>query len=705
MVNDTSLPSQTKLNIDAAKKYVSTAEATIEDSAKIALQTLEKALSSSEETKEGLMALAQAVESAQTESAKEFTAGEFEKQITTPSVPQIAEGTPENNETLPPNATAEYIVEKVYETNNETLIDGAELLLSTLDTQLEVFSLSPYEKENIKIGILGYVFDHYYEVLGGIKISEIGSIFTDINNTFKKVGDVTKGGLGGVMKDPMGKFDAAKSLMEGSTDSFSKVSNFLDNKASIEERVSGHIAQKFGLMLEILGTHRPAGKNIDEADVLSGFLSDPQNIIDIEKKFPAKTAEEFEQQIKTAPQAGPERTAEMAGRLKRVFENKTAILDKVTGSGKHILDMFADSPDTGGPMSWGRDMLKGVLKFLSGLPFIGNFIKMFLGVEPSEDIDTYFGDEKRFQRLSAKNLKALSQSKKSPLMSGKNLVNVTTRRLAPFTKAYMPVSMTPEQKIPAVSPEMWSSIIDQHEIIVFEDKKQVKKTIPPTSHITESDFVNGKPQESFFKKINGLTDVLAGKTPPAPPSNTEQAPAETVLPASKNETPAPTPTPEPTEGKTKAEIAGVIVSKGKEMLSRAREGAKEIKDKATQKLLLSTLDNIESILREGNIGKLPEALTLLNTYKEKMPSEDQISLQTINNLISAWGRAPDTKPAASPIASTEKVAAKKDTPPTPTSPESDVDATFWSSAKAWWNTGVDGIKSYVAQKISSKPKQ
>jgi outer membrane protein TolC len=74
MVNDTSLPSQTKLNIDAAKKYVSTAEATIEDSAKIALQTLEKALSSSEETKEGLMALAQAVESAQTESAKEFTA-------------------------------------------------------------------------------------------------------------------------------------------------------------------------------------------------------------------------------------------------------------------------------------------------------------------------------------------------------------------------------------------------------------------------------------------------------------------------------------------------------------------------------------------------------------------------------------------------------------------------------------------------------
>jgi hypothetical protein len=42
----------------------------------------------------------------------------------------------------------------------------------------------------------------------------------------------------------------------------------------------------------------------------------------------------------------------MAGRLKKVFENKTALLDKVTGTGKNILDMFADSPDTGGPMSW-----------------------------------------------------------------------------------------------------------------------------------------------------------------------------------------------------------------------------------------------------------------------------------------------------------------------------------------------------------------
>lgn len=46
-----------------------------------------------------------------------------------PSVPKSTEGTPEKNDILPRNATAEYIVEKVYETGNETLIDGAEILL------------------------------------------------------------------------------------------------------------------------------------------------------------------------------------------------------------------------------------------------------------------------------------------------------------------------------------------------------------------------------------------------------------------------------------------------------------------------------------------------------------------------------------------------------------------------------------------------
>jgi len=53
--------------------------------------------------------------------------------------------------------------------------------------------LTANEKENIKIGILGYVFDHYYEALGGIKISDLSTIFTDITNTFKTVGNLTKG--------------------------------------------------------------------------------------------------------------------------------------------------------------------------------------------------------------------------------------------------------------------------------------------------------------------------------------------------------------------------------------------------------------------------------------------------------------------------------------------------------------------------------
>lgn len=52
----------------------------------------------------------------------------------------------------------------------------------------------------------------------------------------------------------------------------------------------------------------------------------------------------------------------MAGKLKRVFENKTAILDTVTGTGKKFLDMVADAPE-GSPLSWFRDMVKGVLSF------------------------------------------------------------------------------------------------------------------------------------------------------------------------------------------------------------------------------------------------------------------------------------------------------------------------------------------------------
>jgi len=61
-----------------------------------------------------------------------------------------------------------------------------------LNDGLNVFSLTPHEKENIKIGILGYIFDHYYEALGGIKISDLNTIFTDITKTFKTVGSLTK---------------------------------------------------------------------------------------------------------------------------------------------------------------------------------------------------------------------------------------------------------------------------------------------------------------------------------------------------------------------------------------------------------------------------------------------------------------------------------------------------------------------------------
>lgn len=81
------------------------------------------------------------------------------------------------------------------------------------------------------------------------------------------------------------------------------MTNLLDNTASIEDRVKNHIAQKFGLLTELLAKKRPLSDGVpSEPDSLSGFLSDPQNLIDIEKKFPAKTVEELEQQIQNAPQ-------------------------------------------------------------------------------------------------------------------------------------------------------------------------------------------------------------------------------------------------------------------------------------------------------------------------------------------------------------------------------------------------------------------
>lgn len=117
-----------ELNIDAAKKYVSSAEVIlVSEPAKKALNELKEALQI-QTTQDKLMELAQLVESAQGSDKKSFTAEEFKKQITQPDVP-VTEVMLEKNETLPHNSTAEYVIEKVYETGNETLIDGAEILL------------------------------------------------------------------------------------------------------------------------------------------------------------------------------------------------------------------------------------------------------------------------------------------------------------------------------------------------------------------------------------------------------------------------------------------------------------------------------------------------------------------------------------------------------------------------------------------------
>lgn len=62
--------------------------------------------------------------------------------------------------------------------------------------------------------------------------------------------------------------------------------------------------------------------------------------------------------------------------------------------------------------------------------------------------------------------------------------------------------MDPEQKIPAMTPEMWLSITQNHQIPIIQDKKQVMIPVPESHHILESDFVSGRPAPSFFDKIN-----------------------------------------------------------------------------------------------------------------------------------------------------------------------------------------------------------
>ena len=129
-------------------------------------------------------------------------------------------------------------------------------------------------------------------------------------------------------------------------------------------------------------------------------------MINFEKRFPATSLEELTTQVQSAPKLPDSHGAEMAGKLKSVFENKTAILDTVTGTGKKFLDMVADAPE-GSPLSWVRDMVKGVLSFFGGLPFIGKFLKHLLGLDPAEEVDVYFSPEKRFQRLSTQSLQSL----------------------------------------------------------------------------------------------------------------------------------------------------------------------------------------------------------------------------------------------------------------------------------------------------------
>ena len=311
------MPPEKNINIVAAQDYVKWAEEKIEPGkAQEALAKLKSALNASAETqtKEALIVLAKAVDEAQNDGKKEFTLAEFESRMTTlvKKVEAID---------IPRSSTAEIIVEKVYETGNETLIDWAELLLWTLNENLSVFSLSPYERENIKIGILWYVFDHYYEVLGGLKISDLQNIFSDLTKSFSDLTQLTKKPTKDVwiVDSLTNKWNALTGLVSGGSDSLWKVTGLLDNASSMEEKIQKNLTWKFGPLIGLLTKHR-SGKEIPpEGDVLSGFLSDPENILNFDKRFPAQTADELEQKIAGVPRAPQEKTSELAAKLKTVF--------------------------------------------------------------------------------------------------------------------------------------------------------------------------------------------------------------------------------------------------------------------------------------------------------------------------------------------------------------------------------------------------
>lgn len=678
------------LNIDAAKAYISSAEKNgIQEPARAALKELRAALEMQQTNRDDIIDRAKAVEaSLKKDGTNKFTVKDFEATIT--QLPLASPDQPEKNEVLPREATAEYIIEKVYDTKNEILIDGAEILLSTLNEGLKKYSLTPHEKENIKIGILGYVFEHYYEVLGGIRISDLQKIFSDLTKTFSDVTKLTQPAAKGegMLDSITNKWNAMTDLVSGGSESLGKVSGFLDNTSSIDQKVQAHIVAKFGLMIQLLENRRPSGTEIPpDGDRLSGFLSDPQNIIDMEKKFPATTVEELEGKISQAPVASKERTADMAWKLKKVFENKTAILDKVTSTWKNILDTFADSLDTSGPMSWWRDVAKWVLKFLAGLPFIWNFIKALLWLDPSEDIDAYFGEEKRFQRLSAKSLRTINESGKASgtLLEGKNLVNVTTKRIAKFTKAYLPhitnPEAKPEEKVTSISPDMWKSIIVDHKLPIFdkEKKQKVFVEIKDTNlHIDEWDFSDGKPQTSFFDKINKLDGVLSGSTETVTSTNKPQdasalASTSEILP----------------EGKTKKQIADTIIKEWNTMVTTYIKDAESITDKAKKSFMQSQLKSISDALRSGDIKSVKVALVTLNTpqISKELTPEQQKSLTWFNSLITSWESAPETI-ATAPDQKTEP----KTTSPEPKPADTAQVKTSWKDTANIW---LDGVKSWI----------
>lgn len=117
-------------------------------------------------------------------------------------------------------------------------------------------------------------------------------------------------------------------------------------------------------------------------------------------------------------------------------------------------------------------------------------------------------------------------------------------------------------------------------------------SIPDNQRIVESDFLNGKPQKSFFDKINALTEVLAGKTPEAPTKKPESAPAALPNTAPQAKTEPPVSSTESIEGKTKLEIENIVFTQAASILTSYKKDLEKITDKATKAFLEPILEKI-----------------------------------------------------------------------------------------------------------------